>query len=69
LGGVAFVAVIVIYLVGLHFLNEAVRAACTHGNCKHGWYSKDTGAEQVLTLLWAWGFPIGLLGLWMRLHR
>jgi hypothetical protein len=54
------IAVIVglVYMSGCGVLNEAVRRACTHGNCVHGWYSKDTRTEQDFYWMWAVGFPV-----------
>ena len=45
------------YAGGCAVLNEAVRQACTHPNCEHGWYSQNTGPQQSLFWLWAVGFP------------
>lgn len=54
--GLAMLAAI--YMGGCFVLNEAVRLACTHGNCVHGWYSKNTVAERRLFFAWAIGFPL-----------
>ena len=51
---------LLVYWGGCQALNENVRSGCTHGNCKHGWYSQDTGDERALYWLWALGFPIGI---------
>ena len=51
---------IVIYFVGCQKLNNDVREACTHGNCKHGWYSKYNEDEQATANLWTYGFLLFL---------
>ncbi|MBL0720530.1 topoisomerase DNA-binding C4 zinc finger domain-containing protein [Piscinibacter sp. Jin2] len=45
------------YVGGCVHLNNEVRRACTHGNCKHGWNSKYTGSEKLAFIAWAIGVP------------
>lgn len=49
------------YPVGCSVTNSAVRDACTHGNCIHGWYSKYTTVQKRVAVAWAVGAPILLL--------
>ncbi len=49
---VLFSGCLIVYIIGFGIANGAVRDACTHGNCKHGWYSKKNDAEKFMALLW-----------------
>ncbi|MGI9175893.1 MAG: topoisomerase DNA-binding C4 zinc finger domain-containing protein [Rhodothermales bacterium] len=55
-----FIALIfvVVYFAGCGYVNELVREACTHGNCTHGWYSKENEPEKLLARVWMFGFPV-----------
>jgi len=48
----------VIFVGGLIYFNGQVADACTHGNCVHGWSSKNTQAEQNNSRIWFIGFPL-----------
>jgi hypothetical protein len=48
---------LLIYGVGCVVLAGRVRDACTHGNCRHGFYSKYTYGERTDYSLWQYGFP------------
>jgi hypothetical protein len=50
----------VIFIIGLIFFNQQVADACTHGNCIHGWDSKNTKGEQGTYRLWFFGFPAAI---------
>lgn len=52
---------LVVYILVEFSLNENVREASTHGNTKHGWYSKENTIEKFLVKTWIFGYPIGLL--------
>lgn len=52
------IALVVIYIIGFIIANKSVSDSCTHGNCKHGWYSKYNTEEKNLASLWIIGFPI-----------
>ena len=49
---------ILIYFFGCSHFNSEVREACTHGNCKHGWYSKYNESEKTVASMWMIGYPI-----------
>lgn len=49
---------ILIYFFGCSHFNSEVREACTHGNCKHGWYSKYNHSEKTIASIWMIGYPI-----------
>ena len=49
---VLFSIALIVYIIGFFMANSAVSNACTHGNCKHGWYSKNTGSQQTVAILW-----------------
>ena len=55
-----FAVAFVVYIFGFFTANKAVRDACTHGNCKHGWYSKKNKTEKAIAFLWVLT-PISLL--------
>lgn len=57
-----------IYISGCTHLNNRVREACTHGNCKHDWNSKDTFPQRLMHTAWALGMP-ALLYIEWRLRR
>ena len=50
-----------VYAAGCIVLKENVREACTHGNCRHGFYSKYTKAEQAALFAWLFGYPAAVL--------
>lgn len=53
---------ILLYFVGCSVLSNDVRKSCTHGNCKHGFYSKYNKDEKNIYYLWEYGgFIIGIL--------
>ena len=52
-----------IYFGGCVVLNWAVKEACTHGNCIHGWYSQYNTAEKLFFFAWAIGLPAAAIGL------
>lgn len=49
--------VILIYFFGCIHFNSQVEEACTHGNCKHGWYSKYNESEKIEAIMWMFGCP------------
>jgi len=51
----------VIYVCGAIYFNGQVSESCTHGNCKHGWFSKYNTQEKAVALLWIVGIPGTLL--------
>jgi hypothetical protein len=57
MGRAALGALVLIYAAGCFELKARVREACTHGNCRHGFYSKYTKAEQAAFYAWAFGYP------------
>lgn len=61
--GILVICSIVVYFSGCVYFDSRVEDACTHGNCKHGWYSKYTQAEQSTARLWMFGFPIASFAL------
>ncbi|MDB4914767.1 MAG: hypothetical protein JWM95_2411 [Gemmatimonadetes bacterium] len=50
-------AAILTYFIGFVFLMGRVAAACTHANCRHGWYSKYTGPEKAAVVIWLVAYP------------
>ena len=58
-----------IYVHGCDVRREAVSDACTHGNCKSGWYSKYNNSEKTDYYLWAWGYPLVMLGVFSFLFQ
>jgi hypothetical protein len=57
-----------IYIGGCVQLNGEVRKACTHGNCKHGAYSKYNRKEKLTYGIWALGVPAAAYALWKLLR-
>jgi hypothetical protein len=64
----AFLIVLaLVYIGGCVVLSRAVRDACTHGNCIHGWYSKYNTAEKLTFIAWALGVPATVIGVSLRI--
>lgn len=57
------VAVVIYFIVGDHF-NDKVKGASTHGNTKHGWYSKYNKSEKNEAMIWMVGYPLAALGIY-----
>ena len=55
---IIFLLILIVYLSVFVELNGNVRKASTHGNTKHGWYSKYNTAEKTIAIAWIFGFPI-----------
>lgn len=55
---VLLVAAALIYFIGCSHFNGEVRDPCTHGNCKHGWYSQYNKSEKTAARMWTIGYPI-----------
>ena len=54
--------VALVFYIGVELkLNDNVRTASTHGNTKHGWYSKNNKTERFLVHAWTFGFPVGMV--------
>ena len=66
LGLMAILGAVVLYVAGCVYLDARVKAACSHGNCRHGWYSKYTKREQFHAQAWSLGVPAGVALLVMR---
>lgn len=49
-----------IYISISLFLNDNVKKASTHGNTKHGWYSKYNNKEKFIASTWFLTFPLGV---------
>ena len=59
----------VIFVGGLIYFNGQVADACTHGNCVHGWSSKNTQAEQNNSRMWFIGFPLFIFLIYLFVNR
>ena len=62
----------IIYLIGFAIANDAIAEACTHGHCRHGWYSKSNTFEKFMALLWTltpWLFFTKQIGNYLNICR
>ncbi len=59
---------LIIYLTVSLGLNTEVRLSSTHGNTKHGWYSKYNSEEKFVAVSWFVAFPIGLFFLYNKVY-